>query len=363
MNRKALDLFAGVGWAVGAERVGIDDYGVEMQPNVVDTRTAAGMTTVYSDVIDGIRDWSLLPEFDVLIASPPCQTFSVAGGGSGRQHLRELSRFIVMGEYKLGHRIVELSESEDARTGLVVSPLYYAFHHRPKAIVLEQVSTVLPLWKAMLHELKSLGYQGWAGNVQAETLGVPQTRTRAVLVATLGGAPAPLIATHSRFRPRSPEMLDIGVHKWVSMRDALGREEALLSQYSTNSNYDNPGLREPGHPAFTVTSKVDRNFWVPWGFTDRPAVTVGNAVGRGLIGGQGAKDAVLREMDAGRFVYSPHGDRSSYAERTRITPEEAGVLQTFPADFPWQGTKTGKFLTIGNAVPPLMAEAILRTIL
>lgn len=360
----ALDLFAGVGWSLACQRLGITTYGVENKPNVLATREAAGMQTPFTDVLEGIRDQSIVPEFDLLIASPPCQTFSVASGGPGRKHFDTLGEIIATRDYVFGQRLIELStEVDDPRTGLVLTPLYYAFHRRPRAIVLEQVNTVLPLWKVVLRELRSLGYQGWTGSMQAETVGVPQTRTRAVLVATLDGAPEKIVATHSRYLPRSPTTLELGVEKWVSMRDALGREEGLLSQYSNNSVYGDRHTRGPDHPSFTITSKANRNFWVPWGFTDRPAVTVGNAVGRGLIGGQGGKDAVLREMEAGRFVDSPHGDGSSYAERTRITPAEAGVLQSFPADFPWQGTKTEQFLTIGNAVPPLMAEAILRTIL
>jgi len=96
-----------------------------------------------------------------------------------------------------------------------------------------------------------------------------------------------------------------------------------------------------------------------WGFTDRPGVTAGNAVGRGLIGGSGAKQIVVASIDAGTFIPSVHGVDNSYAEATRITHQQAGMLQAFPANMIWAGNRTEGFLQIGNAVPPPVAAAVL----
>lgn len=46
----------------------------------------------------------------------------------------------------------------------------------------------------------------------------------------------------------------------------------------------------------------------------------------------------------------------------RLTIQEAATLQTFPADFPFEGSMWKQFAQVGNAVPPLLAEALLRTL-
>lgn len=93
-------------------------------------------------------------------------------------------------------------------------------------------------------------------------------------------------------------------------------------------------------------------------------MTLGNAVFRGMVGGTGAKQAIISSLRAGRFLPSPHskpGD-TEHAGATRITPAEAGLLQTFPFEYPWSGTKTKIGEQIGNCIPPLFAYHILKEV-
>ena len=50
---------------------------------------------------------------------------------------------------------------------------------------------------------------------------------------------------------------------------------------------------------------------------------------------------------------------SERSSAIKVTAEQAARLQTFPADYRFVGTKGNVFQQIGNAVPPLLAEAIL----
>lgn len=357
-SQVALDLFAGSGWGVACQRLGIEEYGVEIMPEARATRQAAGMRSAgFDDVWGGLANPERVPEYEMLIASPPCQTFSAAGSGSGRRALDDVLGLIEERAYDAPDTWLKTRAERlglDDRTALVLTPLSYISRDLPMYVALEQVPSVLPVWEAYAEELSGWGYSVATGTLNAEQFGVPQTRKRAFLIAALDGGfgelelPKP---THSKYHNRDPKRLDQGVLPWVSMADALGfaltnrpsptitgggtatggaepiakldrytsrgdwQPRTLRSNYGTGGDPANRGERAETQPAPTITSKANRMKWM----NERPATT----------------------------------------NSARLTPEECAVLQTFPADFPFQGTKTKRHLQIGNAVPPLLAEAVM----
>jgi DNA (cytosine-5)-methyltransferase 1 len=78
MAKKLLDLFCGVGGAsVGYAQAGFEVFGVDLKHG-----KRYPYTYLRADVLDVLRDEEYLQQFDVIHASPPCQTHSIT------KHLR-----------------------------------------------------------------------------------------------------------------------------------------------------------------------------------------------------------------------------------------------------------------------------------
>lgn len=467
---KAIDLFAGAGgWDVGATALGFNPLGIELDEAACATRDAAGLRTLKGDVaaLDP-RYLSCTCNFspiesegattpwhrpgcpqetkgcDLLIASPPCTAFSTAGKREGIKDLPLI--FEAASAMALGEALPDAGEWRDHRSALVLEPLRWALALHPDYLAWEQVPPVLEFWQLCASILRKSGYSVWTGILHAEQYGVPQTRKRAILMASKVGKVRPPKPTHQRYvsPPKEDDDAPVGLFEveradrivrpedrdllpWVSMAEALGWVEGespspaptvsgggtaggggvevfagtdarkrVLEATQRNGSTGEYGERGEDEPAFTVAPNADR-----WKFrsgnqknatertADEPAPTVlfGHNLNevkwlydRRQTGGDGTpvppvpssepaptltavglakgRDQWTRERPAPNWG----GGGPTRAERP-VSCEEALILQSFRPDYPVQGSKSQRFLQIGNAVPPALALPILGELL
>lgn len=465
--------FAGPGGtSMGLRMLGLDSVGVEYEASAVATARAAGFKRWLADVTSPeVRSylWNLWG----YCASPECQSFSLAGKGEGRAalaHLAEAAYLVAAGATPEDAVALVRDEALSKSATLSLEPLLVIRDHRPRWIALEQVPGVLPLWEVYAEILRGWGYSVDTGVLNAEQYGVPQTRKRAILVASLDRVAMLPKPTHSRYYSRTPTKLDDGVQKWVSMAEALGWAPSGLVGFPRRADGRDEGveldgtmyrardLRPASDPAQTVTEKarslqrfdamgVVRSSRGTIRSIDEPAPTITSSMdngnfqfttleavkrmGSGMVERYGERPgrpidapaftirANAGGMEPGGFVWSDaeqvaahreavaaivaprvnnqsgtefdlawpldrpapvvagrelitmpgananrfNGSTKSRNDGVRVTVAEAGILQSMPADYPWQGTKTQQFQQVGNMVPALLQAAIVHALL
>lgn len=327
MRSTVIDLFAGCG---GMTR-GFEDTGRFRSIFAVewDRRAAETFRQNFGDhVFAGpIEDVDRLPAADVVIGGPPCQGFSplnMRGVGLDRRALwREYLRAI-----------------DDAE------PAVFVMENVPELLRSEEYAT-------FAIEAEARGYEIAAGVLNAADYGVPQRRRRAIAIGSRVGPPTLPSATHF-----SPAAVPLAGLPWRTFRAAVNglplapsesnwhrsRNPRPLSveRYRTipgegEGRFDLAARRPDLTPACwlrkpTGSTDVFGRLW--W---DRPAFTIRTE---------------FYKPEKGRYLHP--------SEHRPITVREAARCMSFPDDFEfpeWQPmTQVAK--QVGNAVPPLLAQAI-----
>jgi DNA (cytosine-5)-methyltransferase 1 len=393
--RPVIDLFAGPlpgGWDLGARALGLDPFGIEWDEAACATRAAAWLRTLSADVA-ALHPFDTLlncfgvgvPRLHGLIASPPCQAWSMAGKGGGRRDKEHVVR--CAGELAAGHdtRAEHAEQCEDPRSILVVEPLRWALALEPEWLAFEQVPPVLELWSMFAQILALKGYSTWTGVLEAERYGVPQTRERAVLLARRHGAAHPPRPTHQRFVKGQPargeHTMDGDRLPWVSTAEALPWLDAELAYHLargegiTERHGDRPGTPVL-EPAPCISTKARTASWrlandqrvsgrpgtVGARDDDEPSLTVTTRADLWRLhtnrdqrpdGSRQPASTLVFGHQLNSIGWTVNPDTGAIERPIHI--DEAAVLQSFPIDYPWQGSRTKQFEQVGNAVPPLLA--------
>lgn len=206
---KAIDLFCGFGGlSLGATRAGVEViHAIDSSDTAVQVH-ALNHKNTHHEVADlKEKDFTSLPAYDILLASPPCPGHSKATTRRTEEHVaqRELAYLVT--------DAVRLTE--------------------PKYVLVENVPD-FQSWDSYHHWLslfKSTGYHIHTQILHAARLRVPQRRQRLFIFATKAKQLRPVKHLFKE-RPIGPELLlEQGVWKETSQATEVTKERIRLTQH------------------------------------------------------------------------------------------------------------------------------------
>lgn len=324
---RAIDLFAGCGGlTTGLKAAGFKVVAaVEFNAGAANAykRNHRGVR-VYQQDIRELDATKLLADvgldvggLDLLAGCPPCQGFSRI-----RTHNK--------GE-----------AADDQRNELIFEYLRLVKELQPRALMFENVPGLQrdPRYVRLLDTIRGLGYQATDAVHDAADFGVPQRRRRLIMLAMHGKS----VEMPSGSRARS------------TVREVLG---SLGRPGETNdAAHDVTESRQPGVAALIAKVPHDGGSRHDLG-KEHTLACHDRCDGFYDVYGRMRWDDVSPTITTG-FVNPSKGRFLHPVQDRCITPREAALLQTFPADysFPMGLGKYPVATMIGNAFPPRLAEA------
>jgi DNA (cytosine-5)-methyltransferase 1 len=310
---------------------------------------------------------------DVIVGGPPCQGYSLARQVDGANH---------------GARFIE----DDERRNLYQDLLRFVEHFQPKIFVMENVLGLRSTadggyFTRVQKEARELGRKsgrtGYRVHDQIEDaweLGAPQKRRRQLIVGVHGDLPGYFLPTLRPARRAVPKIaLGECIADLPGLRAGNGNHERdydLKRRSKQMKRLGKPARRYLSHvlqvgQASKLTNHTARSH------SDRDLRDF-----RRLKEGESSARAMRRGVRF-EFPYSKDSFKDRYTRQSRfepcstivahmskdglmfihptqnrsLTPREAARVQSFPDWFVFPKARTRAFALIGNAVPPLVAEA------
>lgn len=341
MQYSCIDSFCGAGGlALGLQRAGFDillSFDIDpkciksIQKNKKYFNHPATVADI-SDMLNGtlLRRCNLKRgQLFLLAGGPPCQGFSIQRRGSDIDKRNELV----------------------LKYGQLIDELY------PHYFVMENVSGIAgkrgkTILEQLIENVQSIGYTVHIRLLDAQDYGVPQRRKRYIIVG---------------------ERKDLGIHyeyptctgEHKTVRSVIG---GLPEPPMNGTDYPGISLHRRDHLS-SINLKRIQAIHEGQGRDDLPDELLANChkIDSSVIGfrnvyGRMAWDDVAPTITA-RFDSFTRGKFGHPVQDRSISLREGALLQTFPIDFEFYGNKVDIARQIGNAVPPVMAEKIGKSII
>jgi len=296
-------------------------------------------------------------EIEFLIGGPPCQSFSKNNywTKSGEESLRRKKRMKETAENN-GREFIEdialpkfkkrIEVHEDQRTSLVMEYARLINEISPRGFLFENVQSIAhPKNKRYLYEFinytENCGYKVKELRLSSELFGVAQKRKRIFVIGhkkkTLSDPEITHSADNSIFlNPLTTSKM--AIHKY-RFEKYFEEGEIIKGRWSEYLPDIPPGMNYKAltswagyeNPIFEAETKF-------WNFLlklhpDKPSWTIAS--------------------NPGPWVGPFHWDNR------RLRTVEMAALQSFPDNYQFYGSRRSRIRQIGNAVPPLMAKAVM----
>lgn len=339
-------------------------------------KQATTIQTLLEDYIDALK--GLKGKVDLIAGGPPCQGFSLAGRRNPSDPRNQLSEQYI--------KMVD-----------IVSPKYLVFENVRgfNAIFKDSKGKAekQPYSMIVKAKLEKLGYKVFTDYVHSEKYGVPQKRTRFIMI----GIRADILKndlnpfeTLESLRSNFLKKKRLPTNP-VSVKAAISDLEHSGSKIIYHSGNKDTGFKKLDYmcpvklSTFQKAMRKGLNDLKPNGLriarhrdttvkkfqyiqrVCRPGLGLTDDQ-KDLIGMKKQVISVLDPTKPSRTLTTLPDDLLHYSEPRILTVRENARIQSFPDDFKFQGKYTTgghrrtqecpRYTQVGNAVPPLMAEAL-----
>lgn len=337
--KKVIDLFCGCGgFSKGFEDAGyevamaLDSWEDAIQTFNINHKKPVGITkNIYDFTNDEIKEFAIKNNVVGIIGGPPCQGFSMVGK----------------------------REANDKRNTLYLQYVRFVEQVRPEFFILENVKGLLTLEKGyfkteIVERFSELGYNVTYKVLRACDYGVPQKRERVFFVGL-----------------RKDKFKNQFFNYPLPFNHIVGTEEALSDFPSLDNDELSTEYKiEPQNKYQKLMRKNSENI-------KNNDVTIHTEQTKKIISmipdGGNIKalpeeyykirnySSAFKRMNSkepSTTIDCGHRNYFHYRENRIPTVRESARIQSFPDDFEFLGNKTSQYTQVGNAVPPLLAEAI-----